>query len=351
MVGVGNKFEKPTSPLFTDRAYLTLEILDADPDAEFDVNVYELTADGKYSEKPLAHGKAKAGDAAYDAEGKLYTLPFDLYAVTDDKGTQAEKPGVVIDKDVVMEITGFADNSKVRSFAAMTQAENHASGKNFAYLNFDYTDEAGNVSTVIVPASEILEDFNSSLILSLRGEFAFLKADKDNVAFGKEGGTQTVGVMSYDDPAEWTVSFGGNDVALGTSATLDWLTVTPSFDSAMKKVALSFNAGATDKERSLTFTVKSHGVEQTFTVSQSATSGITGATVKGKASVVVDGNVVNVSCGKQAAGVKVVLFGADGKVAGNTLTGADGTASLNASSLPKGIYLVQVGKQTVKVVK
>lgn len=351
LVGVGNKFEKPTSPLFTDRAYLTLQYFDADPDAELDVNVYELTSDGRFGDKPLAHGKAKAGDAAYDAEGKLYTLPFDLYAVTDDKGTQAEKPGVVIDKDVVMEITGFADNSKVRSFAAMTQAENHDSGKNFAYLNFDYTDENGNTSTVIAPASEILEDFNSSLILSLRGEFSFLKADRDNVAFAKDGGTEAVGVMSYDDPAWWTVSFNGKEVALGTSATLDWLTITPSFDSAMRKVTLSFKAGATEQDRELTFTVKSHGVEQAFTVSQSATSGISNATAKGNATVAVDGNVVNVSCGKQAVGVKVTLFGADGKVAGSTLTDADGTASLNASSLPKGIYMVQVGTKTVKVVK
>lgn len=346
-IGVGNVFEKPAAPLFTDRAYLTLEVLDADEDAEFEINVYEIDKYGNM-DNVIAHGKATAKDATFE-EG-LYTLPFDLYKTAGADEQQETKPGIEIYQDVLFEVTGFADNAKVRKFAAMTQMENHASGKNFAYINFEITNSSGNTYTSRYAASEVLDDYYSSLILSLRGAFSFLETDRNNITLPAEGGEETVNIMSFYDPSTWQMTHGGKEYTFDKPVTVDWLTIEPVFNDKTKEATLTFKAEKATQARGKSITIKARGVEQTFSISQSKASGIDSVTGEKQLSVSADGNTVKVTC-KDMAGKTAMMFGTDGKAAGKAQFNENGTATFNISSMPKGIYMVKAGEKTVKIMK
>lgn len=351
LIGIGNVFEKPAAPLFTDRAFLTLEVFDADPDAEFDVNIYEIDSYG-YTGEMIAHGKATAKDVY--AEDGLYTLPFDLYkasaAEEEQKADRAQTPGVEINQDVLVEITGFADNAKVRHLAAMAQADNHASGKNFAYLNFEFTNTDGSTSTLRYSASEVMEDYNSSLILSLRGAFSFMTADKNNIILPAEGGSETVRIMSFYEPSVWLMNYGGKDYTLDKPVTIDWLTIEPDFNKETKEATVTFRADRAKQAQGKSITINARGAQQTFAISQSAASGIDNVTNEDAPSISTDGNTVKITC-KDMAGKKATMFGTDGKAAGNAQFDSNSTATFNTSSLPKGIYMIKAGEKTVKIMK
>lgn len=353
VVSAGELFKAPVSPLYTDRAFINMQILDADPDAELEINVYtaETEADDYGGEvltagELIAHGRAKAGDAAYDSEGGLYTLGFDLYAV--NGGKDADKPGFVIDDNVIFEITGFAGNDKVREFSPMTQMEKNADGRNYAYVKLQLPDNAG---TYWYAAPELIQDFCSSLILSLRGEFSFMHADESAINLPGNGGSQTVKVQSLHSPAEWWMTYGGQTYTFGKPVTVNGITVETSYDEAKKEAAVTFSAEKTDQVRGMAFNIETVGASQTFTIMQNPATGIGEVEADGKQGVRVDGNSVTASFGEDMGGKAAVLVAADGKVVASALTAGDGTVSFSVASLPGGIYVVKAGTVSVKFVK
>lgn len=347
VIGVGNIFEKPAAPLYVEKTFLTLNIFDADPEAEFEIKVYPIDGYGDISD-PIAYGKAAAKDAYTDIG--FYTLPFNMYKINKGEDEQDEK-GFELNQDVLFEVSGFAGNEKVRKFSAMTQERNHESGKNFAYLNFELTDSDGSPVTRRYAASDILDDVNTSLLMSLKGAFSFMNTDDNTINLPAEGGSEIITMASFYDPSAWWTIIDGKKYTFDNPITSDWLTIEPQFDEKARMARITFKAEASAKERSKSFTIETHGAKQCFTVNQNNTSGITSVTDENQEYISINGDVVSVTCNKHKAGKPIMIFNSNGLLTGQTSIDTNGRAKIDMSAQPQGVYLIKTGEKTFKIIK
>lgn len=345
LVSVANVFEKPLAPLFVNKMYMSLQVLDADEDAEFDLYVHGIDDYG-YMADTLARAKAKMSDVT--KRGSYINLPFKFYTI--DANGQQKDTTFVLDSPVLVEVTGFAGNSKVRSFSAMSQNNNHDSGMNYAYAAFNLTDKNGNVKKYWYSASDILNDFNSSLLISFDAVYSFIHSDNDEITIPMDGGSVSDEVETYYGAADWTATIDGVQYSLATPLTVDWLTITPSY-STSDSDNTTFYAPATTAEREMDVTIECRGASQTFHVKQGNAAGISTTKVATKPLVSVKGGVVTISGTANQAGSAVMLYSANGTLAAKSALNANGTTTLNANALPSGVYLIKVGKQAIKFVK
>lgn len=340
IVGVGNLFEKPAAPLYVNKMYLTLEVLDADPDAELQLDVYSVDKYGVTG--TLAHGKAKVSDA-YSEIGFI-TLPFKFY--TEDSDGNEVETGFMLTEDALFEVSGFADNDKVRSFAAMAQSENHDNKKNYVYANFRFS----SGSEVRWEASEVLDSYYSSLVMNLDAAFSFIHAENENVVIPGDGGAEIVNVVSYYSPSEWNIDYAGKDYSLAQPLQLDWLTVEASYDETAKTAQIKFSADKTSVSHDETFAIEVKGASQVLTISQTPTTGMS-SLENMKSSVKVENDVLNISGMENSIGKLVFLFGVEGRLVGKGIVGNDGCAEINMNTLPKGVYVAKIGNMTFKFPK
>jgi len=345
LVSVANFFEKPAAPMFVNKMYMTLGALDADNDAEFDLIVHGIDDYG-YMADTIARAKGKMSDVA--SKGSLYNLPFKFYTI--DANGQQNDTTFLFDRPILVEVSGFADNSKVRTFAAMSQSKNHDAGANYAYAAFELTDKSGNLKKYWYSASNILSDCNTSLVMSLDGVFSFVHADNAEITIPKDGGSVSEVIDSYFEAKYWTATVNGVQYSLATPLTVDWLTILPSYGMSNNEHT-SFYAPATTTEREMDVTIECRGGSQTFHVKQGGSAGISATKVTAKPVVSVNGGVVTISGVASQVGSSAMLYSANGTLAAKTVVNADGTATLNANALPFGVYVIKVGKQTVKFVK
>lgn len=345
VAGVANLFEKPAAPLFVSKMYMTTDVLDADADAELQLNVYAITNTGSLGDV-VAKGKAKISDAVADVG--FYTIPFKFY--TTDANGEEKDTTFILDQTALFEVTGFAGNDKVRSFAAMSQQKNHPSGKNFAYIRFNITDSTGQTTTKWYAASDALKDFYSSLLMTLDGAFSFIHTDEKDVTLPAGGGSQDITASTFYSPEDWTVTSGAKTETLGKSLTADWLTITPTFNEKTRTATLSLSAAATTAERQLELTFGCRGASQTITVRQDAATGIS-ATGKTNAHIHAYGNTVIISGAGNIAGAQAAILTADGTLIARSAISSDGTCTLSTASIPSGVYIVKVGKKAVKLVR
>lgn len=345
LVSVASFFEKPAAPMFVNKMYMTLSALDADNDAEFDLIVHGIDDYG-YMADTIARAKGKMSDVT--SKGSLYNLPFKFYTI--DANGQQNDTTFLFDRPILVEVSGFADNSKVRTFAAMSQSKNHDMGANYAYAAFELTDKSGNLKKYWYSASNILSDCNTSLVMSLDGVFSFVHADNAEITIPMDGGSVSEVIDSYFEAKHWTVTVNGVKYSLATPLTVDWLTILPSYGMSNNEHT-SFYAPATTTEREMDVTIECRGGSQTFHVKQGGSSGISSTKVTAKPVVSVNGGVVTISGVASQVGSSAMLYSANGTLAAKTVVNADGTATLNANDLPSGVYVIKVAKQTVKFVK
>lgn len=347
VVGVANLFEKPAAPLYVDKAYLTLQYIDADDDAELYLNVYGFDEWG-YLSDVIATAKAKVSDMYTDIG--FHTLPFKFYT-TNEQGEEVDTV-FILDRDALFEVTGFADNDKVRTFAAMTQGDNHESGKNYAYLNFEFKRESGNI-TRWYAASDALSDYNSSLLLSLNGVYSFVHSDETEVVLPADGGEEGILMYLYDMDnmrlqidGKWHGLYEDN---------YDWLNIyyiAPTSELPHDFVCVYFSAQAAPEDRETTLTFESLGASQTIHVKQMKSTSIgTAKQSASKLSTSLKGDKLDVVMNDSNSAQAVSLYSADGVLIGKLHTDSDGKASFNVSSLTNGVYLVKSGNSSVKIVK
>lgn len=322
-VAFGNLFMAPPAPLTVYDIMLTLGEFDADEDAEIKLEIYTVDNYGQVSAEPVATavalGKDIDGWGFYNAFFHLDT-PYEMTEHT------------------LMMISGFADSSKVRTFAACAQSVHNDANHNYAYMMFRMPDN----SLSLYPASAALEDYSSALYISLNGAFHFLKLEEEIVELDPESNMIEVKATATNDPEKWWIVDNDNRLPLVAEGTVhDWLTVTP-VTKEDGSYAVRFSAEDTDKQRSKTVYLSNGGSQSRIRVRQQATVGIDNVTY-GDFSISITGNTLTVNGVDENAVVKI--YRTDGRLV------YSGANNVSTENLIKGIYIVNCGSHTAKFTK
>lgn len=316
---IGNLFAAPAAPFKLRNVMLTLGEFDADDDAEFLLEIIPIDKYG-YLEEPMATAVVKGADV--DGIG-FYNMKFHL-----------DSP-CIIQGNVLMMVSGFA-SSKVRAFAACAQSKNNDTAHNYAYMMYDI-----NGSERLYAASDALTDYSSALIMGLNGSFEFIHCDAAEVTLSGDTGSLNVAFTASNDPVAWTVAgTDGEALPIAQEGTaVDWLTVVPvALDCPAGYFELLLEAAPTQHERQMAITLANGGVPCTFTVKQSAGSGV--AAIAESFAGVRNGILTLTGISANAA---VKVYSAAGQLV------KKGGNGMDVRALPHGIYLVEAEGKTLKI--
>ncbi|MCM1491405.1 MAG: hypothetical protein NC095_11375 [Muribaculum sp.] len=252
---IGNLFYAPASPFTINDAMLTLGELDADDDAVFTLDIYEINDYGQLSETPVATSYCKAGDV--DGFG-FYNMIFHLQTPYVMKG------------NTLMMVSGFANTDKVREFAACAQSIHNDINHNYAYMMF--SNSAGQRS--LYAASEALIDYSSALYLSLNGTFHFIRLDEEIADLDKTTNSVVVDAVASNAPSEWYVKENEQLTPLTEQGvSIDWLTISP-ITNEDGTYAVEFSADHTSSSRAKTIVLANDGGEARIRIRQDGTVGV-----------------------------------------------------------------------------
>lgn len=322
----GNLFMAPPAPLTVTDVLLTLGEYDADADAEFLLEIFPVDDRGTVAETPAATAKVKGSDIS----------GFGFYPV---KFTLSEP--YVMTGNTLMMISGYANNPKVRTFAACAQSVHNDAAHNYCYMIYDINGES-----VFYSAAEALQDYSSALMLSLNGTYHFVTLVDENqqiMQLDATTGTAEVDFKASNAPENWWVEDGENRIPLvAEGATYDWLKVFP-VTREDGSYAVRFSAQPSQAQRSKTVVVANDGGNVRLRVRQSAAPvGIDGIAAD-DLNMRVSGNILTVS--GLADDTLVEIYATSG------LRVLAGDRTLNISALPAGVYLVKAANKVFRLRK
>ena len=319
---VANFFYAPATPFTIEDVMVTLGEYDADDDAEFTLEIFEVSETGQVSATPVTTAKIKGSDI--DGFG-FYQAKFHL-----------DVP-YIMSGNTLMMVSGYADNDKVRTFAVCAQATKNDAAHNYAYMKFTI-----NGQETLLSASQALQDYSSALYFSLNGTFHFLRAIDEIVEIGKDETSATAAFTASNAAENWWIVDGDNKLPLVADGTIhDWLTATPTIKEDGTH-AVVFSAALTDSNRAKTVTLCNGGTETRVRVRQQATSGIASISNDSSKGISVVNDILSVA---EAGNSVITVYGIDGGIV------ASGSNGLNISNVAAGIYIVRCGKATYKFVK
>lgn len=305
---IASIYEKPLTPYIFDKVWVHASDLDADADAEFTMNIYTINEEGYLSAEPYVSSTIKTSDILkYNSgDGHLYTLlfPFDLQTI--------ETP-------ILLELTGFMDNPKVRIFAPLTQNAPHVDGENNGCIIYTQNGQKKISST-----SQILRDFYCPFIFTMNSTYAFFFADEDEFEAPVEGGDKEFAVTSYYLTDSWDIE---GDIP-------DWITnIEPKeikTDDGEYEMSLCVSVDALPKNipgRAWEFYLTAPGGRQKFFIHQGDVSGL--------AQIGIDNSG------------RAEIFNLEGYKITTCVVDADGMIS-GIDNLAKGIYIVRFANGNVR---
>lgn len=186
---IASVYEKPTAPYWFDRFWILANDLDADPDAEFTLNLYRIDDGGKLESRPFASVSIKVSDVLKfsSGDGYLYSLvfPFDE---------------IVVDHAMLVELTGYMDNPKVRTFSPLTQNAPLVDAESNGYIFYER-----NGSLALSPTASLLSNFYCPFIFTMNATYSFLRADHSEWTAPEQGGEHIFGIDSYYLTSSWEI--------------------------------------------------------------------------------------------------------------------------------------------------
>ncbi len=316
---IANLFLAPAAPLTVYDVMLTLGEYDADDDAEFLLEIFPVNAQGQVSVEPAATSVVKGSDISGFG---FYNAIFHL-----------DTP-YIMDSMTIMMISGYADNPKVRTFAACAQAYNNDEYHNYAYLMFDI-----NGQKSLLSASSVLEDYSSALILGLNGSFHFLRPEEEIVDLAAGTNDYTIAFEADNAPTDWWIVTDSGNLPIKEEGTeYDWLKIYPVVDED-NNYSLLFEADPTDNIRSKTVVLSNGGDSCRVRIRQSNTSGV--ASIKADSAFSVNNGILKVAGVSEDA--TLTVYSASGM---KVLSGKNG---LNMKQIGHGVYFVTVEGKTFKL--
>lgn len=366
---VGAAFEKPEHPYVLNKVYgwagfvelksganvtLTAKVYKLDDLKQYDDSAsvgYGTEACAKLEDNLIATGTCTLNAASIIGD-KYAMLEFPLETEVDGIPMEIAPE---IDSPILVTITGYDDpNIKSLTFFMTSDDEDEGFGE-LAYIGR----ASGAVPTTIYGLNNFFG--NEKGIISKKGGMSIMldvetpyivynySNETGEVNFPAAGGSKSVEIFSYKNSEDWNTTLAdGSDIP-------DWLHI-------------SYVDGTGDSEGLVTATVKADaypagqqggrradvkfgfpGAHLTYIVRQNDQSGVDEVTVSGVQAYAANGNLyVNVKGAENAGELNV--YNVAGKLV-KTAVLSEGTNILDAQDLAKGVYMLQFGNNTVKVVK
>lgn len=360
---VGAAFEKPEHPYVLNKVYgrvglckvksgatvtLTAKVYKLDklePYIDTTAVVYDTEDIAKLEDNIIASGTATID--ASTAQNSIIEFPL----TTEIEGIPMEITPE-IDSPILVCITGYNDPNVTDITFYVTDDKTNEGHGEVAFLGY----ATGSVPSKIIGLHNFFKsgaDMYNGMSILLGVEHPFIVYNYNNetgeVNFPAAGGSKSVEIYSYKNSEDWnTTLVDGSDVP-------DWLHI-------------SYVDGEGDDEGLVTATVKADaypagqnggrradvkfgfpGAHLTYIVRQNDQSGVDEVTVSGVQAYAANGNLyVNVK-GAENAG-ELSIYNVAGKLV-KTAVLSEGTNILDAQDLAKGVYMLQFGNNTVKVVK
>ncbi len=361
---VASAFEKPEHPYVLNKVYGRIGHvqLKSGANVTLTAKVYKLDEIKQYSDSSLvgynteecaklednliATGTCTLNASIIKNESAMLEFPLE----TEVEGIPMEI-APEIDSPILVVITGYNDAAvNSLSFSVTTDAEDEGFGE-LAYLGR----ATGSVPTTIYGLNNFFTTgamkVGMSIFLDVETPFIVYNYSNETgeVNFPAAGGSKSVEIYSYKNSEDWNTTLAdGSDIP-------DWLHI-------------SYVDGTGDSEGLVTATVKADaypagqqggrradvkfgfpGAHLTYIVRQNDQSGVDEVTVSGVQAYAANGNLyVNVKGAENAGELNV--YNVAGKLV-KTAVLSEGTNILDAQDLAKGVYMLQFGNNTVKVVK
>lgn len=254
LLSVASLYESPEQPYWFDKFWIHAVDLDADADAEFKLRLWKITDEGYLEAEPFASSVIRASDIRKYESGNdtRYTLIFPFDPIT-------------VDYAMLVELTGYMDNPKVRNFSPLTQNAPHVDAESNGYIFY----QAGN-NVSVAPTSSVLSNFYCPFIFTMNATYPFLFSEKYEWALPDGGGEQTIPIASYYLPEGWSID---EDIP-------DWITTFETYDDfsgeSEYESGLKIEAAPLGNEtgRIWSFTLRVPGLSRKFRISQGDVSGI-----------------------------------------------------------------------------
>lgn len=316
---VGNLFYAPAAPLTVYDVMLTLGEFDADPDAEFLLEIFPVNDRGQVAEQPAATAKVLASEI--DGFG-FYNAVFHL-------DTPYRMEG-----HTLMMVSGYAGNSKVRTFAACAQSKHNDAAHNYAYMMFELGGEQ-----VLLPASDALIDYASALMLSLNAAYHFVRPEEEIIDLNTMTNDYLLAFEATNSPENWWIVDGEEIIPIAEGGVAyDWLSVAPSF-AEDGGYMLQFSAEPSAANRAKTVEICNGGDVCRVRVRQSGGTGV---------ATVADGNGLKIEAGMLTVSglskdVVVEIYNAGGVKVKSGFNGLD------VNALGHGVYLVKAAGNIYKL--
>ncbi len=337
VTGVANWYDAPASPYIITRIWLPLAKFNAlNSNLSFNCTIYKVETDENgtlvVTDEVIANTSTTAKAVSENQVNGSYNMVFDF----------AEQ--VIIDQPVMIYIDGFQQNN-VLMIAPLAQALGHDSGVNYALISLETKNKSyemlslenvitnpdgnGNAATAFCISSNAVFPY----LYSLNG-YAYAAPD--------QGGEVTFECDSYFSPEEWTVE--------GLPA---WAKMEKVIDETSMTVKVKFTVDAIPSDvegRTANVKITSVCNDMTFTLLQGAdATGIEGVDASKSVMARLADNTLQLD---YTAGItSVAVYNTSGVLVKSATLPASGSATLDASDLGRGTYIVRFGGSSHPVVK
>ena len=322
----GNLFYAPAAPFLVNEVILTLGEYDADDDAEFTLEIFEIDQYGQVSDTPATTSTLLGSEISGFG---FYNAVFHL-----------DKPYIMTGHTLMM-ISGYADNPKVREFAACAQSQSNDPANNYAYMIYDIQGKS-----VLYSAADALEDYSSALILSLEGGFHFLQPEDAIIELDPELNESQMLIYASNYPGEWWIVDGDNRIEIDFEGNTryDWITISQGEQPDCENTyGIKFSAEPSETDRAKTVVLCNGGNEVRIRVKQAGASGIGNITADNKITMIVRNGLLTIT--GIADNVRVDIYSTDGC---RVLSGTNG---LDLTGLAGGVYMVRAANRTFKLIR
>lgn len=335
--GVANWYEQPASPYIISTVWLSLAKFTAlTNNIQFNCTIYRVKRldNGiiEVTDEVIANASTTSGAVKNSSVDGNFNMIFN-FAVP-----------VVINEPVLIYIDGF-QNKNILTIAPVAQALAHDSGKNFALLSL----ETDNGSYILYDLEGLIQNADgvggaqTSFCISSNAVYPYLySVDGYTFEVPSEGGMKEFVCDTYFSPESWTVE-----------GLPEWVKIEQTLDEATGSATVRFVAEAlpagTDG-RSANVKITSVCNDITFTILQGTEiNAIQGVESGNVAKAYFVGNAIQLYYGKDINSVAV--YDMTGKLVKMSNLSASGSASLDATELSRGTYIVRFGGQNHPVVK
>lgn len=287
LLSIASIYEQPLAPYWFDKFWILANELDADPDAEFVLNLYRIDERGMVEQTPFSTSTLKAENALKfnSGNGYLYSLVFNF-------------DETIIDHMMLVELSGYIDNPKVRKFSPLTQNNPHVDAESNGYVFYTKNGKLALSST-----ASLLSDFHCPFIFTMNATYSFLLAESNKWDAPADGGEYIFNINACYLTSTWEIV---GDIP-------EWVHTFETFENidadGYAHMGLKVGVDPLVKDsRQWNFTLRIPGASENFSITQGDCAGVESICTDAEENIIYDlwGRVVTGTIDRLRPGIYLI---------------------------------------------